>query len=677
VDFPLRILGMVVSPLDLASLDVEQERERIERAIAPLRARGAVELTWLSGQTWRDLLKAMRTDRHWHIFHFIGHGGFDTARDEGQLAFANDEGKKDLLSATQVGRLLAEHLSLRLVVLNACEGARGSQQDVFSSTAATLVQRGIPAVLAMQYEITDQAAIELSRTFYEAISDGIPADAAIGEARKAISLELANTMEWGTPVLFMHAPNGELFQFSPQIPASAHPQKGPQNDVPAPSLLPGAGSALLAGGAPDSSAVLPPDQAGSPRESAHGGVSRRMLLLGLASLASVGTVASSLVWLVRFLGTQNASTAQHPPILQKPSTPVPQDFPMAGFDAQRTHFNPNERTLTPENVSQLKLAWKTNLNQFASAINSSPTLANGNIYVGSENHKLYAFNATDGQLLWTATTGGTIRYSSAAIFGGYVYIGSLDGLLYAFNAESGRLSWTHKTGGAIRTSPAIANGILYIGSDDGYLYAFVASSSQLLWTAQTGGVIGYASPAVSNSTVYVGSATKQLSAFGGYGGNLLWSLPTGDIITSAPAVANDVVYIGSQDGKLYAVKADSGKLLWATPAGNSIDISSPAIANGVVYIGSQDHHLYAIEAESGKVLWETPTGDKIYSSPVIANGVVYVGSDDRNLYAMNAKTGQILWQYQTEDGIVSSPTIANGILYVGGLDQYLYAFRLL
>ena len=88
----------------------------------------------------------------------------------------------------------------------------GSQRDIISSTAATLVRRGIPAVVAMQYEITDRAAIELARAFYEALAEGYPVDAAIAEARKAISLAVANSVEWGTPVLYMRSPDGVLFE---------------------------------------------------------------------------------------------------------------------------------------------------------------------------------------------------------------------------------------------------------------------------------------------------------------------------------------------------------------------------------------------------------------------------------------------------------------------------------
>jgi hypothetical protein len=135
ISLPLRILGMIASPQDLPELDVERERQRVERATRGLRDRGLLELAWLPGQTWRDLQEAM-WGGPWHIFHFIGHGGFDAQADEGFIALADRAGRRNPLSATRLGRLLADHTALRLVLLNACEGAKGSERDIYSSTAS-------------------------------------------------------------------------------------------------------------------------------------------------------------------------------------------------------------------------------------------------------------------------------------------------------------------------------------------------------------------------------------------------------------------------------------------------------------------------------------------------------------------------------------------------------------
>jgi formylglycine-generating enzyme required for sulfatase activity len=232
---PLSILGMVASPRDLPRLNVEREKQRVERAIQDLQAQGRVTLTWLAGQTWRDLQEVM-WQGPWHIFHFIGHGGFDKAADEGYIALADQEGETERLGATKLGGLLADHNPLRLALLNSCEGARGGAQDVFSSTAAILVRQGLPAVLAMQYGITDGAAIEFSRSFYKALSAGLPVDTAVAEARKAISLSAPNTVEWGTPVLYMRAPDGVLFNLPKPAPEATRPpgvRQTPRDDAPA------------------------------------------------------------------------------------------------------------------------------------------------------------------------------------------------------------------------------------------------------------------------------------------------------------------------------------------------------------------------------------------------------------------------------------------------------------
>jgi hypothetical protein len=208
---PLRILALVATPSDLPKLDVDHERERIELALAGLVEHGRVELEWLEETTWEALMRALLTGT-WHIFHFVGHGGFDPEHDEGFIALTDETGKAHRLSATQLAALLGDHLPMRLALLNSCEGAKGGVADIFSSTAAAVVRRGTPAVVAMQYEITDAAAILFSRYFYTAVADGVAVDAAVSVARKGVWLSDAKSLEWGTPVLYMRARDGQLFK---------------------------------------------------------------------------------------------------------------------------------------------------------------------------------------------------------------------------------------------------------------------------------------------------------------------------------------------------------------------------------------------------------------------------------------------------------------------------------
>ena len=99
------------------------------------------------------------------------------------------------------------------MVLNACEGGRGSPEDPYGGAAQALVRAQIPAVIAMQFEISDAAASLFAREFYGALADGFPVDASLGEARKAMFAD-PHSVEWGTPVLYTLARDGHLFDLA-------------------------------------------------------------------------------------------------------------------------------------------------------------------------------------------------------------------------------------------------------------------------------------------------------------------------------------------------------------------------------------------------------------------------------------------------------------------------------
>ena len=225
---PLNILGVVANPRGLPALDVDKEKAQMAIAIEHLIDKGFITLTWMDGQTWRELKDAMR-DGTWHILHFIGHGGFNADTGEGSIALANEDGSTYELTATNLGRLLSGHRSMRLAVLNSCEGAR-TGTELFSSVGANLIRRGIPAVVSMQYEISDRAALEFSRSFYESIAEGMPVDAAMQEARQAMNFAISGSAEWGTPVLYMRSPDGRLFDID--VPGAIFPDAPERNQPP-------------------------------------------------------------------------------------------------------------------------------------------------------------------------------------------------------------------------------------------------------------------------------------------------------------------------------------------------------------------------------------------------------------------------------------------------------------
>ena len=208
---PLRILGVVSSPRGLPALDVDKEQEQLARALARPVSQGLAEVHWAPTATWADL-QDLLLDGQWHVLHFIGHGDFDPGRDEGILALTREDGRADLVGAHRLVDLLRQARPMpRLVVLNSCSGAAAGISDLFSGTAAALVRGGVSAVAAMQYEISDDAAVAFARGFYAALARGRGVDDAVSSGRVAILGTGDRTLEWVTPVLYLRGHDTRLF----------------------------------------------------------------------------------------------------------------------------------------------------------------------------------------------------------------------------------------------------------------------------------------------------------------------------------------------------------------------------------------------------------------------------------------------------------------------------------
>ena len=111
-------------------------------------------------------------------------------------------------------------------------------------------------------------------------------------------------------------------------------------------------------------------------------------------------------------------------------------------------------------------------------VDSSPAVANGYVYVGSDDGKLYQLNASNvSQKIAESATGD--GYPSPAVANGYVYVGGGFNL-YQLNASNvSQKIAEYTTGGVVYSSPAVANGYIYIGSWDHKLYQFGTDNNLL------------------------------------------------------------------------------------------------------------------------------------------------------------------------------------------------------
>lgn len=210
---PMSKLGILVvlsDPKDLPRLQVAREKELIEDAVG---AAPDVDLQFLDEPTIEGLRWRVRR-RPFDVLHFVGHG--DLGEDgQGTLMFEGPEGNAHAVSGAVLADTLKGLHPVRLVILNACQTARqprdAAGHDPFLGAASALIMAGIPAVVAMQFPISDRAALVFSSAFYRHLISGDPLESAVAEGRMAILHAQSSTWEWATPVLFLGVPHGQLF----------------------------------------------------------------------------------------------------------------------------------------------------------------------------------------------------------------------------------------------------------------------------------------------------------------------------------------------------------------------------------------------------------------------------------------------------------------------------------
>jgi len=204
---PWRLLIVEANPDEEDILNLQREVRRVKDALKPAVSEEYIIVEEIEAATIADLARRLSraNEPQPHIVHFMGHGRV------GELLFETAIGSGATLRAGPLANLLGNVEQLRLVIFNACESAL--------TLAAVVAQARVPAVIAMQYAVSDQAAILFSTHFYSNLISGQPVDAALALTRVAMQAEGpdADFLEWATPVLYMQAADGRLFSQPPVV----------------------------------------------------------------------------------------------------------------------------------------------------------------------------------------------------------------------------------------------------------------------------------------------------------------------------------------------------------------------------------------------------------------------------------------------------------------------------
>jgi CHAT domain-containing protein len=209
---PLHMLIITAEPNDKTPFNPNKDKwiEMITNALDTPIKDGKLIVKAVKEATRQEIRNAL-LDQKPDIVQFIGHGIYRDGK--GQLALVNDAGKTWLVDDNQFADMFSvafDHLGL--VSLATCESAKSDSPQGFLGIAPKIVQRGVPAVVAMQYGVLMASANVFLEDFYKAVAARKPVDWAVQSARNQVSLAHGlNNREFATPVLYMRAKDGIVF----------------------------------------------------------------------------------------------------------------------------------------------------------------------------------------------------------------------------------------------------------------------------------------------------------------------------------------------------------------------------------------------------------------------------------------------------------------------------------
>jgi outer membrane protein assembly factor BamB len=316
-------------------------------------------------------------------------------------------------------------------------------------------------------------------------------------------------------------------------------------------------------------------------------------------------------------------------------------------------------------------------------VKSSPVIGNaGRIYHGNAK-TVCALDPSDGSDIWCTSLPGIVRRSSPTLAAnGSVYVGTRDNRLWSLDANDGSEQWSYTVGndGDVNVSPAVApSGTIYMsGTINGLVHA-LTPQGDLLWKHALESVVSYSSPALANDgsgTIYFGTTRGGLHALSP-AGDQIWEIKVGRRIRFAsPSVGADgTIYVGSTQG--LAAVHPNGQLYWNFTTTGSVAVTPALGADGTIYFGSvgkgagKGARFYAVNP-NGTLKWSFGADKPVRCSPVVGGDGTIYGGVGPTMYAFNPN-GTVKWQYDTSRHILGTPAIAgDGTLYIGS--DGLYAF---
>lgn len=248
-------------------------------------------------------------------------------------------------------------------------------------------------------------------------------------------------------------------------------------------------------------------------------------------------------------------------------------------------------------------------------VHSPPTVADGRVFVITDQNELDVLSAADGSKLWTQNglpepaelAGG----AAAAVAGDVVVVPYSSGELYALRVENGRRLWSDNLAAA---QP--------IGA--------LSSLADI-----------HGMPVIDRDRVFAISHSGLLVAIDLRTGDRVWERDIGGV--HAPWVAGDYVYVIDSNNELICLTRAAGRVRWArqlpqweNPDKKTAPIfwAGPVLAGNRLLVVSSNGQALSISPYTGRPLGKAEFPDGVFLDPVVADKTLYVMTDEADLIAM-------------------------------------------
>ena len=278
----------------------------------------------------------------------------------------------------------------------------------------------------------------------------------------------------------------------------------------------------------------------------------------------------------------------------------------------------------------------------------------GILYASTGRAEVLALDAASGKLKWRQPLGAPAR-STPTIADGRIFVTTIGQQLVAFAAEDGKKIWAFQASVAETTvlgqpAPAYADGLVVAGFGSGDLAAVRASTGGVAWTDSIASAAGRTSladlsaitgmPVIDGERVFAIGLGGLLVAIDLRAGRRLWEREIAG--SQTPCVAGDWMFILTVDQQIAALSTRDGTIAWvaelpryenAAKQRDPIQWKGPVLVGERLVVAGTNSRVLLVNPYTGETQTPLKQPEAAALAPVAAGGAVYVVTDDGTLTA--------------------------------------------